>query len=413
MSSPYAHRPYLSLYAPRYALEILNNPSGWAASIGTGSLVANTGQSLVCSRAASAYVTLADGSLRYLGANTIRTEVPGILVEGASINDCLNSQTIGATGWTNYDSIGTTTYTANTTDVLAPDGTHTSTKAVFPANSGSGNYNFTTQQVGTFGGAAHTFSFYGRTASGTVTLYLQDFTNFGSWLACVLTTTWQRFQFTWTASPSNYRTIGWDSRDSTLPTTFAGGTCYLWQGQDELGTFATSPIITTTIPVTRDADIVYVANPLTGSETTFFVQCSFLGLPGSTGWGENIASLIGRYLVVDSSFPGTGSWTQYLSADALAVGMYYDPTGAAQVTYATVDTGPLYDKHIIRGTVNTVSPGEDMFVDSSITKYGTGQLLPAPPRSVGANITLGNRLNGSRPANGWLSNIIVDPSYGP
>src|SRR5690242_12506284 len=88
-------------YVSPYLLEILSTRPGaptWVSA--TGALTANTGQVVSCSRASSAYCLGDDGLLHLLGANTVRVEPTGLLVEGASTNLLAGSVTPGGSDWT-------------------------------------------------------------------------------------------------------------------------------------------------------------------------------------------------------------------------------------------------------------------------------------------------------------------------
>jgi len=79
-------------YVSPYLLEVLSTRSGapgWASA--TGSLVANTGQVITCTRASSAYCLGDDGLLHLLGVNTPRVEPLGLLVEAEGTNSMTRS----------------------------------------------------------------------------------------------------------------------------------------------------------------------------------------------------------------------------------------------------------------------------------------------------------------------------------
>lgn len=133
------------------------------------------------------------------------------------------------------------TVTANTTDLLAPDGTFTASKHVFTACSGGGVSGNTDPYTST--AAAYTTSIYLRTLSGTYTVNLitepsggltGGFTtctaNATSWTRCTVANVTQTAA-TWSL------VLGFDGR-GVGSTAIGAGTVYAWGAQAEQSVFA-------------------------------------------------------------------------------------------------------------------------------------------------------------------------------
>jgi hypothetical protein len=138
------------------------------------------------------------------------------------------------------------TKTQNTTDLLSPDGTNNATKMV--ASAGTGD----TSNTLSIADGAITFSFWGRVASGTKTLAVDLRNNSGTVISSspVLTTEWQRFTLTNSTSGTGSSGAAW-----IFPN--GAGTFYIWGAQAEVGSYATSTILTNGSSATRVADACF------------------------------------------------------------------------------------------------------------------------------------------------------------
>jgi len=245
-------------YVSPYLLEILSTRPGaprWTAA--TGSLVANTGQVVLCSRASAGYCLGDDGFLHLLGVDAVRVEPKGLLTEGQSTNYMVQSNDIGnGPGWANFSTVAGPTITLASTDVLDPAGGHASTKIVFSAVPSSGSdYSFTAQNPAVV--ADTTVSIYARCDVGTATIYMMNNANHAS-IALNLTTTWQRFSMP-IPGFGNYILFGSDTRPGNGNSPgIAACTVYLWGAQQEPLPFASSLIATTNAAATRATEVLYV-----------------------------------------------------------------------------------------------------------------------------------------------------------
>jgi hypothetical protein len=148
-----------------------------------------------------------------LGSNTPCVEPNGLSVEGSATNLALQSQAMTTAPWTAATNVSGPTATANTTDLLAPDGTQTATRIDYPAV-GTPNLYSTWRQSITTTAAAHAFSMYLRTLSGTATVYLDKedvVTDLNQ--ACTVTTTWSRCTLTGRTSSAS----GWTPSTRSPP----------------------------------------------------------------------------------------------------------------------------------------------------------------------------------------------------
>jgi hypothetical protein len=254
-----------------------------SGQVATGALTAAGGQTVSCSRSASAYCMGNDGLLHLLGPNTVRVEPTGLLIEPASVNSYPNSSLIdGSTGW------NTSGWNSVYTLVTAPDGTNTA--QLF--NSGAGGASswyllaFPTMPTGpatvSIYGKAGTMNFVainifgggagGQQAAFDVNAGVVSLLSAGATAEMeALPNGWWKCSLSYTgAGNETAPIIGLGDTDAhamasatagtaTLP---ASATIAVWQPQCENLGFATSPIVSTGSGATRDADVITVPNPL-------------------------------------------------------------------------------------------------------------------------------------------------------
>ena len=166
----------------------------------------------------------------------------GLLIENAATNLLTSSNLYADT----FSGEAIWTKTNSSTDVPAPDGSGTTTKAVSgtSGNSYLWRYSSATYAVN----STYTTSFWCRTASGQVGTF--DITAYPyNSINATVTSTWTRFSITYTPTSGTAPYIG--VVGPSLSTTF-----YFWGWQVELGTSATSYIPTAGATVTRTADFV-------------------------------------------------------------------------------------------------------------------------------------------------------------
>ncbi len=218
-------------------------------------LRAASGQRMFFARALAA--TFTDSSGTRLGwANTGRPRVVdgAYLQEPSAQNLILQSDDLTAAAWSN---LGAPVRTQN--DAIAPDGSKTATRVQMPAvNAGGDRRVFTFANIPVANTTQYTVSFWARATTGTTTLtyFLQNQTLGGTaeqYTTVPLTTTWTRVTKTFTTAGTAYLLCIGNAHVLT------GQTSAAWDAeisnvQLELGTVATSPILTTTVAVTRPVD---------------------------------------------------------------------------------------------------------------------------------------------------------------
>jgi len=172
--------------------------------------------------------------------------------------------------------------------------------------------------------------------------------------ACALTTSWQRFTVTSASGPVSvtYFIIGNDRRDAGQAATPAQ-TVYVWGGQVEQGAFSTSYIPTTSVSVTRAADVAVMPT-----------NVSWFAPPGGSWLAEFIPFNV-------------------LNANARIIGQSVTG-GASPLFVGTTGTLSQYDDGGIMATVNTMSANT---ISKGVASFASGSgkaCLNAGAVAVGA-----------------------------
>lgn len=181
--------------------------------------------------------------------------VRSILLEAARTNSHLHANDFSNAAWTKSNcTVGTV--------IADPAGGTTACTLTATAVSG-----YVQQNIGAGSSLVRTNSIWLRRRTGTGTVSLYDPLG-GNPLSCALTTNWQRFTRTGTAS-----TV----RDLVLLFGTSGDAVDAWCGQQEDGAFASSEIPTTTVALTRGADVYSLPFTTTPQETTVYIKFVELG----------------------------------------------------------------------------------------------------------------------------------------
>ncbi len=232
-----------------------SNGSYWYSGRTTG----NSGL-LTTTRASVGYAQNVGGLLQLFPTGIPRITDKGLLIEEIRTNSAIQSRDMTNVAWT------ASNMTVAATAVGA-DGT---------ANTGmtltSTNANATVLQSITLGSAAYTYSVWLRRVTGTGNV---DITadNGTTWTTQTLTTSYQQFQVSKTAANP---IIG-------IRLVTSGDVVEADFNQLEAGSFATSPIVTTTIAVARAADVITLSSIIGLTQGTPFSIMVAYNIPQVNG----------------------------------------------------------------------------------------------------------------------------------
>jgi hypothetical protein len=203
-----------------------------------------------------------------------RVESSGLLIEEARTNllpysasFISGSTTVGS--WALYHASTPANPIVSTTSIVNPTGNVSNVpKAYFYGiNDSTGVCIIYYTVSGSIGPWAISTYIEGATTSGTIygnagPILMTCNAAVGSWARCSASGT--------LSAGTNNATFGFDGRPLYgQPTVQSAYTASLWGVQVELGAYPTSCIVTTTTPVLRPADVVYVANPIPSGRDFF------------------------------------------------------------------------------------------------------------------------------------------------
>lgn len=244
------------------------------------------------SRSSSATRVNAIGQVETVAANTIRQDyypndvgrLMGWLLEESSTNNCLQSEAFDNASWITGTALQTNAATITADQVKSPDGTNSAD--LLASSSATTGIVAARQQGFTFtNGSTYTISVWakkkelnfleisnkdndaaGRTFSKCFNLNTGALGTSGGTVGDASITSypnnWYRCTVTFTADASSDSELYLKARsDDGVNTTYAFGSgegIYLWGAQVEEQPYATSYVPTTTVPVTRNADVAYI-----------------------------------------------------------------------------------------------------------------------------------------------------------
>ncbi len=218
---------------------------------------------LSCTRAtpAAAYYANADGTLTSFGANVLRYGTNGLLVEESRVNVVLWSRDMTNVAWTKTNCTAALDQTGN-------DGTVNGASSLLATGA-----NATCLQAITLASSARFQSVWAKrlVGSGTINMTLD---NGVTWTPIVLTAAWQ--QLTVPTQTLANPTVGFRivTNGDKIAVDFV---------QNENGAFVTSPVPTTTVAVTRAADVVTTADLLFLNVSAGVIYSAFNLAVGTTG----------------------------------------------------------------------------------------------------------------------------------
>ena len=284
------------------------NPDGLSLDLAFAldkTLTARKGPTPTFTRASTATFVGSDGLIQSAAINAPRFDhdpetlaCKGLLIEESRTNLCLRSEEFNDGIWAKSSAIVTApVVTAN--QVNSPSGVLNADRIVFPAVIGAGAFSIAVQLFSQSAGVVYTASIYLRGLVGGEKVWW-SWTPNGSTYArkeCILTTAWQRFDFTYTSTAgNNFIQLGVDLRDASQSAQLAQ-TIFAWGAQLETGSFPTSYIPTTTTALTRSADVCSI----TGSDfagmwqsataATILLEADASAMTASTSGNRGIATL--------------------------------------------------------------------------------------------------------------------------
>jgi len=286
---------------------------------------------------------------------------------------------------------------------IAPDGTMTATRVDFGAISGAGQHSIIYQDYGG-GSATRTLSFWARTVAGTGVLYADLWFTPYNCLACNLTTAWQRFTFTKTASGS-YIQIGPDAEsNSTQPSTQPALSCYIWGVQLEAKSTASPYHATVAASVSWSPGTpTTVSSPyyplgftrantkavkLNGTDSYYD-----LGTSGEATTDLTIACVLDSNVVADASLIAKDNLSTHRQWKLLTTGgaiYFYAFNVGGDVVYIS-GAFPIGSWHVVAVSYHYVTNGTSvmrMCIDGTIISAVTNAVGPLPAFTT-SNLVIG------------------------
>jgi hypothetical protein len=349
-------------------------------------------------RASTATYTDASGTIQTAATNAPRWDyasgvLRGLLIEEARTNIALQSS-MGVAPWAVFSSgSGDPAVTAN--NIIAPDGTLTGTRVVYPAVSSGGAVSFIYQNI-TVAAVIYTFSIWLRGAVGGEQIYFNTNSagvSFARTPRLTLTTQWRRFILTTPALTAASWTfeLGTDLRDASQAAT-AAQTIYAWGAQVEAGAFATSYIPTTAATVTRAQDVVTMPVGSWFDQTKGSLSHEYIMAGTAIGYGA-AAQLVGAATATDYIVPEQydSSSTPSVNAAAVSVG--------ATLAYCLMPTtsaaaGPIHKSAASWAMGAAVNAAHDGVGKSS----DSGNITALPTIT---SLTIGGTMHGQTMVSQW------------
>lgn len=361
-------------------------------------------------RASSGYAQTAAGLLVNFAANTPRITDQGLLVEEARTNLALRSQGFANATWSKSQ------INEATSVVNAPDGTATAStitptaggtvhdlfQALAAANgtysesiwmrAGASNFGFINLQSG-----ANYLTIVVNLATGAVTqTAAAGLASLTSSSVSAYVNGWYRVNLTGTLGAAiAYVCVG--VAGAATGNTFNGGgevvfstaagteNIHIWGFQLELGAFATSYIPTTTVAVTRAADVI----TLTGAAAT-------AALAAKAAYFETNG-------VAGGTFPRFADYSGGLQ-------LYFNSTTQVSIFSGTTATATIGGAGTYAGLVKAAY-GFDATSRTVKANGGTAATDANAVTGQSGTVTLGNNAGGNRALNGYLKRGVLGPTF--
>ena len=343
-------------------------------------------------RAGAATAETAAGAIINFAANVPRVTDRGVLIEEARTNLLLGSQVIGTAPWgIGNGGVGQApTITQNY--ATAPDGTLTATRAQFSLGGGTTGADQSLVNSGivtVVNGSSYTLTIYLKSNdASSYVLQLID-GQIGGSNAVTVTPAWQRFSRTVTTTSTSSQ-LQFRLRGGATPTNSPTADILAWGAQLELGATPSSYIPTTAAAATRAADIMYVPNGVSTTQS-IVAEGSLIGV-------NNAAATTRTLVSSGTSDGGTGRVMLYFSSSNVYPG-YVQVSGADQAVLsvsALVGVGAVFrlatsvSTNDVRGAYNGTLATPDTLASA-----------PAAER-----LSIGTTFAGGSPLNGYVRSIV-------
>lgn len=315
---------------------------------------------LTLTRATAGYAQYQSGCWQQFPSGAFRITDKGLLIEEARTNSALWARDMTNAAWTKVNM--TTAQTATGSDCIANSAT---TLTATAANATALQTIVSISQADTYSVGLKRIS-----GSGTVNISLDGV----SWTAAAVTTTWTRFSVTSTLLNPNLG-IQIVTNGDVIAADF---------NQAELGSsFATSPILTTTVAVTRNTDLVQasgaIAATISGASSAFFQTNA-----ATFSLSPRLLNLGNATLIFFSS-------TQVRASDNTN-------TATATIGGAGTMSGVVKSAYGMDNTSMTVVANAGTLVTQATSTWAT--------QAAGQTPFIGNNNTGIRALNGYLQRVV-------
>ena len=318
----------------------------------------------------------------------------GLLIEASATNLTTYSQNIENAAWDKNASVGSTNADVTTVSAATPANGTTVNQIVF--NRIVGGFSRVTRSSTGTASTPYTMSVWMRTVSGTANVGLRIGSD-SAGFKCAVTTTWQRFQYTYTLSgtSSDAQIMLWENIVGTDLT----ATVYAWGCQVEAGSSASSYIPTAASALTRLADDAVIRST---AWTSLYAQPGAMVVEfyrGAYGAGDRS---------IRSTDPTAARHWHLKNANASATAQIAFSTGSP-VTQTGLTAG--LNKVAIAWNAPTPTASFDLCVNGASPTFGGSNV----GTTLSTWLTLGSQsttgVSGTGVWDGYLNNSIKSVKY--